>query len=202
MLIIASNSILETGLYHLLYWHKEVVSGAVVKNNLDFLVLLQFEYSSFVAIWVFEFCHNLSCEFCHNLSCKFCHNFSFWILSHLKCLCLVSVSVFEFCHNLSFRVLSQLEFLSFVTIRVFRFFFTIWVFQFCHNFFYHLSCWSVKLFLLKICHYYFWPYWYCRYCHCHYCHCRYSHYYYCHCLYSHYYYCHCRYCHYYYCHCH
>ena len=36
---------------------------------------------------------------------KFCPNFTFWILSHLKFLCLVSVSVFEFCHILSFWVL-------------------------------------------------------------------------------------------------
>ena len=38
----------------------------LVFNNLDFLFLSQFEFSSFVAIWVFKFCHNLSFEFCHN----------------------------------------------------------------------------------------------------------------------------------------
>ena len=96
------------------------------------LVLSQFEFSSFVTIWVFEFCHNLSFEL-SQFSFLVFYNLIFWILSFLKILCLVSVSVFEFCHNSSFWVLSQLEFefchsLSF-------FFFTIWVFKFCHNLF-------------------------------------------------------------------
>ena len=113
-----------------------------------FPVLSQLGLISFVTIWFFEFCHNLSfvqfrlfeifcsqLEFCHNLSVvttwllsQFvfchnlgCHNFSFvttWVLLQ-----------FKLCQNLSFWVWSQFDFffghnlsLSFVRIEFFDFF--------------------------------------------------------------------------------
>ena len=94
----------------------------------------QFSFS-FVPIWVFELCHNLS----------------FWVLSQFEFLSFVTIWVFEFCHDLSFWVLSTFGFLSFVTFRFFIFilsqflffsFVTIWVFKFCHN----LCFWFLSLF--------------------------------------------------------
>ena len=37
-------------------------------HNLSFCNFLQFEFLSFVAIWVLMLCHNISFELCHNLS--------------------------------------------------------------------------------------------------------------------------------------
>ena len=92
---------------------------------------MQFEFLSFVTIWVLSF---VTISFF-----KFCHNLSFWILSHLEFLFLVSVSVFEFCQNLSFWVLSQFEFLSLVTIWVFWFFSHILSFRVLSQFFFITS---------------------------------------------------------------
>ena len=94
--------------------------------------LLQFEFLSFVIIWVLSFVTIWVMEFAHNLSLSFsqfgfceilsffltlCHNFSFWALSQ-----------FEFCHNLTF-------FFNFCHSFNFWVFFllTISVFEFCHN---------------------------------------------------------------------
>ena len=118
-------------------------------HNLIFWVLSQFEFLSchnlslsFVKNLVFEFCHNLS--FLVLSQFEFCHNLSFvtiwvWVLSQFQ-------FFFVFCH--SFRVLSQFEFWSLVTFffsnffycchnLCFRFFVTIGVLDFCHN-------WSFK----------------------------------------------------------
>ena len=122
-------------------------------------VLSQFEFLRFVAIWVFEFCHNLSFwvlsqfEFCHILG-----NWDFfliWVLSQNEFLSFVTIWVFEFYHNLSFWVSSQFEFhpnlsfwdssqlkcLSFITIE-FLSFIKMWVFEFHHN----LSFWVLSQF--------------------------------------------------------
>ena len=115
-----------------------------------FLVLSHFE-KSFVTIWVFDFCQNLSLVTfwvigcCHNLSIvriwvlKFCYIMSFWVLSQFWFL--------SFYHSLSFQVSSQLEFLSFIIMSFgvssqFEFlrFITIWVLEFHQNLsfeFYH-----------------------------------------------------------------
>ena len=102
-----------------------------------------------VAIWVFEFCHNLifvtfgflsffsQFDFCHNLSLV-----TIWILSQDEFLSFVTiwvylfffVALFEFCYQLSFSpfdfFLSPF-FFSFITIW-FLSFITIWVLSFFH----------------------------------------------------------------------
>ena len=85
--------------------------------NLIFLVLSQFEYLSFVKIWVFEFCHK--CVLSSVIVCF--HNLIFWVLSQFEFLSFVKIRFFDFCHNLifwifhnlRFGILSQFEFLSF-----------------------------------------------------------------------------------------
>ena len=112
-------------------------------------VLSQFEFLSFVTIWVwsqFEFF-----GFNKYLVSEFCHNLSFWVV--------ITIWVFE-CHpNLNCQVSSQFEFLSFITMSFwvssqfeFLSFIIIWV-EFHHNlvsefrhnlsfeFHYHLSFW-------------------------------------------------------------
>ena len=71
-------------------------------------VLSQFE-KSFVTVWIFELCHNLSLVTFWVL--EFCHNLSF-----------VTIQVFEFCNILSYWVLWQ----------SFWVFITVWVFEFHH----------------------------------------------------------------------
>ena len=97
-------------------------------HNSSFQILLQFEFLS---------CHNLSwvlSQFFFLVLSQWVF-FFFLIFSHINFfLCLVSVSV-----------------LSFVTIRVFRFFFfTIWVFEFCHIFFsfYHLNTLTTEVVIM------------------------------------------------------
>ena len=89
-----------------------------------FSFFLQFKLMSFVTILVFEFYHNLIV----------------WALSQFQLLNFFTIWV-EVCNNLYFQVLSQFEFslIFFLTLwvlcfvsRIFRFF-TIWVFEFCHN---------------------------------------------------------------------
>ena len=91
---------------------------------------LEFEFMSFVIIWVVEFCHNLSCR----------------ILSQFEFLKLVKLWV-EFCPNSSFRVLLQLHFL-FIFCNYLSFWFwvfvTVCVFEFFHNF----SLWVLSQFNL------------------------------------------------------
>ena len=91
---------------------------------------------SFDTIWVFEFCHNLSCHILsHWLFVKI------WVLSQFEFFSLITIWVFEFHQNssfwvssyLSFWVSSQFEFLSFITI---------WIFEFYHN----LSFWNSSQF--------------------------------------------------------
>ena len=102
-------------------------------HNLSFVVLSQFSFLkfwynlSFVTVWFFELCHNLSFWVCHNLS--------FWVLNvfEFECLSFVTFWVFSYCHNLSCWVLSRFEFLTIVTI---------WVFGFGHN----LSFWLLSQF--------------------------------------------------------
>ena len=119
-------------------------------------ILSQFEFCSFVTIWVLEFCHHLrywvlsQFELSHfKLLIFFFFTIwavTIWVLSQLKV-----------CHNLSFItiwVLSQLEFchsLSFVIFWFFEFchkgsfsFITIWVVKFCLN----LSLWVSSQFVL------------------------------------------------------
>ena len=76
--------------------------------------LSQFEFLSFVTIWVSELCHNLS----------------FWVLSQFDFLSFATIGDFEFCHNLSFIVITILV-LSFITFQVFKFChdFKFWVFE-------------------------------------------------------------------------
>ena len=79
---------------------------------MSFLVWSQFEFLSFVAVWVLP-------------------HFEFWALSQFEFLRLVTIWVFEFSCYLSFCVLSkfelsQFEFLSFVTVWVFFSFITTW----------------------------------------------------------------------------
>ena len=90
-------------------------------------VLSQFEFLSYVIIWVLEFCHNLSFsqyEFCHNLSCV-----TIWVVqpfelcNHLSFVTIWVLWPFEFCDHLSFlKNLNLIFFLlhnmSFVTIWV------------------------------------------------------------------------------------
>ena len=85
---------------------------------------------SFVTIWVFEFCHNLSFKVLSQF--VFLRFVTIWVFSQFEFLSLVTIWVlsfatirfFEFCHYLSFQVLSQFEFSSFVTF---------WVVEFCHS---------------------------------------------------------------------
>ena len=73
-------------------------------HNLNFWVLSQLDFFTFVTIWVFEFCHNLS----------------FQVLWHFLFYSFLTIWVYEFSHNLIFfLVLSQLESLNFVTIWFF-----------------------------------------------------------------------------------
>ena len=97
-----------------------------------FLVLLQFEYLSFIIIWFFWFLHTFFFffflltvwvfEFCPNLSfvtywfCELGHSLRFWVLSQFEFMSFVTIWGFEFCHKLSFKVLSQFDLLSFVTV--------------------------------------------------------------------------------------
>ena len=62
-----------------------------VFNYLSFWVLVKYEFSNYVSIWVFEL--------------------GFWSVA--------TIWVFKLCHNLSFWVLSQLEFWIFFTIQFF-----------------------------------------------------------------------------------
>ena len=108
-------------------------------------VLSEFQFLSFVTIWVIEFCHNMSqFKFWHNFGFvtiwvlsqleffKFFHNLSFWVFSQFEFFSFVSIWVFEFYHHLSFWVWSKFGFLSFITIWVFVLI-TIWVLSFHHN---------------------------------------------------------------------
>ena len=109
------------------------------RKTLEFVtswVLSHFEFLSFVTMWVFEFCHNLS----------------FRVLSQFEFLSLITIWVFKFHHKLGFWVLSQFEILRFITIWV-------WVWVFLWNFF---SCW--KKFTKKNCEKSFFGH-YCQYCH-------------------------------------
>ena len=85
-----------------------------------FLVLSQLEFLTFVAIWGFESCHNLS----------------FWVWALFKFLSFVTIWLFKDLSHLS--VLSQFGFLSFVTN---------FVFELCHNwsFFIIVTIWSYEL---------------------------------------------------------
>ena len=79
------------------YYHNHNLSFGVLSLFWSFWVSSQFEFLNFVAIWVFEFCHNLS----------------FGVLSKFEFLSFFRIWVLEFCYNLSFRVLSQFEFFEF-----------------------------------------------------------------------------------------
>ena len=82
-------------------------------HNLSFvtiLVLSQFEFLSFVTIWVFEFCHKLKILVLAQLEVLSCQNFGFWVLSQFEFKSFVIIWVFK---------LSHFKFLSFVTIWVF-----------------------------------------------------------------------------------
>ena len=102
-----------------------------------FELLTQFEFLSFVTIWVFKFVTIWVLKFCHNLSC---HILSFsvfsltiWVLSWFEFLSFVTIWDFEFCHRLSFWVFHHFS-LSFITI---------WVFE-CHH---NLSFWVSSQFV-------------------------------------------------------
>ena len=97
--------------------------------NLMFWDSSQFELLSFVTIWDFEFCCNLSFEFLQNWSFCFLSQFVFlsFCLLNVEFFSVVKMLVFlwqfefvKFCHNLSFWVFSQFEFLSFFTFSVFE----------------------------------------------------------------------------------
>ena len=79
-------------------------------HNLSFWFLWQFEFLCFVTIWVFDVGHDLTfLSFVTIWLFELCHNLTFWV---------VTIWLFEFCHNLSsvtIWVLSQFEFFSFVT---------------------------------------------------------------------------------------
>ena len=69
------------------------------KHILSLRVLSQFEFLSFVIIWVvskFEFL-----SFFTIWVFEFCHNFRFWVWSQFEFLSFVTIWRFEFCHNLS-----------------------------------------------------------------------------------------------------
>ena len=89
----------------------------------------QFEFLSYLTIWAFDFCHNLS----------------FWVSSQFELLSFVTTLVFE---------LSQFEFLIFVTIWDVEFchkFFDFGqnlIFEFCHN----SSLWVLSQFVFLSCH--------------------------------------------------
>ena len=99
-------------------------------HYLIFLVLYQFKFFflSFEAFYVFKldfyfFCLVLS-KF--DFLIFFFTFLSFWGLSQFQFLSVVTIGVFEFCHQLSFWVLWL-----FFGHNLIRFFFTVWVSEFC-----------------------------------------------------------------------
>ena len=108
-----------------------------------FQILSQFEFLSFVTIWVLEYGYNFSFATFWVLN-LFLHHLSFvtiWVLSQLKfChnLRFFTIWIFEFGHNLCFWVLSQFELLSLSPFE-FSSFVTIWVLEFHNNFSFWIS---------------------------------------------------------------
>ena len=97
------------------------VERCFVSRMRDFWVLSQFEFLSFVTIWVFEFCYSLIFwviffSFVTIGVYDVCYNLRFWFLTQFVFLSFLIIWFFEFCNKLSFWVLSQFEFLSVVTI--------------------------------------------------------------------------------------
>ena len=82
-----------------------------VWSEVEFLVLSQLEFLSFVAIWVLKFCHNSS--FWALSQFEFCNNLSFWVLALLDFFLIYEQ--FGFCYNFMFEF-SHFQVLSFVII--------------------------------------------------------------------------------------
>ena len=61
-------------------------------QNLSFWVVLQFEFLSYVTIWVFEF-------FLTIWVFEYFHNFGFWVLSQFELSSFVFIWFFCFCHK-------------------------------------------------------------------------------------------------------
>ena len=88
-----------------------------VLSPFDFLFYFSC-YFSFVTVWDFEFCHNLSICVLSQLQflsfvaiwVKFCHYLSFWFWSQFEFLIFVTISVFEFSHQLGLVAIWVIEF--------------------------------------------------------------------------------------------
>ena len=77
---------------------KPVTNWVEFCHNLGFWVLSQFEFLSFMRIWVFQFHHNLSLSFYHYSS-------FFSVSSDFEFLGFIRIWVLEFHQNLSFWVI-------------------------------------------------------------------------------------------------
>ena len=94
-----------------------------VSSQFEFLIFVTIGFWSFVTVWVFEYCHNLSFlilvttlifEFCHNLSHEFCHNLNLLVVSKFELKSVVTIWFVKF-FTINF-------FLRFVTIWIIKFF--------------------------------------------------------------------------------